>query len=516
MKKIIKHTVWMLVALFAIVSCAPQEADKYSLEALNTITDDQLSYSQAISDQSDNVITFKNTSQLSTTEYVITWDLGNGVKKTGKDESIVAQYPFKGDYTVTMTVANNNTSASKSAVIRIADNDFRLLDVPVYNNLTGGSSDPDGKTWVFDQYNNFTKEVVDAVSPFKEKIEDPNLKSAAFDIKGHMGLGPQNSYGQNWWGAAPEDKKAWTMYDYKFTFKQSSSLDLKIETKGDGYGRKASASSVGKFDVEEEIADDAFFPYNGGDYSFSIAEGGQFPQITLTGNAFMGYYCGNQTYDIIYQTDKVMALRVDNYTEKQDWVFIYCLQELNVPKPKPLKAVPLKEDFEKETASVVFSFDNMGEFADSFYSNPHPTVPNASKKVFLYEKTNAFYSNVFFMAENYKFDLKKQNKIRVKVYIPSNNDYTTENKTAGTWISESRLRPQLAVKLHNSSLGGDAYTTQTEIVKKDLQTDKWLQLEFDFSNAADRQDYDKIVLQFGGEGHEGRGFFFFDDFEFAE
>ena len=42
------------------------------------------------------------------------------------------------------------------------------------------------------------------------------------------------------------------------------------------------------------------------------------------------------------------------------------------------------------------------------------------------------------------------------------------------------------------------------------------ELEFDFSGVAERTDYDRIVIQFGAEGHAGTGFFYFDDFTFAE
>ena len=64
--------------------------------------------------------------------------------------------------------------------------------------------------------------------------------------------------------------------------------------------------------------------------------------------------------------------------------------------------------------------------------------------------------------------------------------------------------------------GYDAYTTQAEIVKSGLVTDKWIELEFDFSAWADRQDFDKVVIQFGGEGHDAPGTFFLDDFYFGE
>jgi hypothetical protein len=53
-------------------------------------------------------------------------------------------------------------------------------------------------------------------------------------------------------------------------------------------------------------------------------------------------------------------------------------------------------------------------------------------------------------------------------------------------------------------------------VKANLEMDKWLELEFDFSGVAGREDYDRIVIQFGAEGHAGSGFFYLDDFEFGE
>ena len=92
-------------------------------------------------------------------------------------------------------------------------------------------------------------------------------------------------------------------------------------------------------------------------------------------------------------------------------------------------------------------------------------------------------------------DLTENNKVRVKVFIPSYNDWTTEAGVAGDWITNAKLLPQLAVKLQDNSLGGDAWTTQTEIVKADLALDQWIELEFDFSGVADRTDYDKIVVQ---------------------
>jgi len=158
----------------------------------------------------------------------------------------------------------------------------------------------------------------------------------------------------------------------------------------------------------------------------------------------------------------------------------------------------------------------MGSLVDPYYSNPAPLGVNTSGKVFLYEKSDKFYSNIFFTASGYKFDLTEQNKVSIKVFLPSYNDYTTDFPVAGDWITNAKLKRQVAVKLQDSSKGGNAWQTQTEIVKADLATDKWIELTFDFSTVSNRQDYDKIVIQFGAEGHAAPGIFFLDNFSFKK
>lgn len=500
MKTIFKRIMWTLLSIFMIIACSPLDKDDYSLGSLNSVSSEQINFSIVKSDRSDNIIIFTNTSDINF-PVTLAWDLGNGTK--GNKKSMEGQYPQKGDYTVTLTIyAADGSSATKSVVVKIAEDDFSLIDTPAYRNLTGGIENKEGKVWVFDQYNNFSKEVADATG---------------LAIKGHLGLGPQNSYGQDWWGAGPNEKDTWKMYDFKFTFIQEG-VQLKIDNEGLGYGRKASSASVGGFNVTNVVGDDATFTFNGGGFNFSIDESGKYPQMTLSGNAFMGYYAGSQVYDIVYQTDKVMCLRVDNTVESQDWVFVYCLEELNIaelPLVKEPKAIPLSEDFEGKDLKVTFVAQDMGD-KSGVVDNPLPLPINVSNKVYRYQKSGSFYSNLSFVGSDYKFDLTKQNKIKLKVYIPSYNDYTTSNAVAGDWITESRLQPMVAVKLQDSDKGDMSWEGQTEIIKKNVVTDKWIELEFDFSIVKDLKAYDKIVIQFGGEGHGGAGFFFFDDFSFTE
>lgn len=500
MKNIIRTGLGILLSLFIMASCSPQEDNLFSLGTPDSVTGLDVTFKYAPTAKSTNEIVFTNTTDVAF-PVTIVWDLGNGSK--GKGQTVTAQYPQKGDYNVVLTFYSaDGSSASKSQVIHLTNDDFGLISTPAYLNLTGGMDKPEGKTWVFDQYNNFAKEVATATG---------------LVVNGHLGLGPQNSYGQGWWAAGPNEKSKWKMYDFKFNFRQAGAK-LNITNSDEGYGRKASSASVGGFSVSSTDGDDAFFPYSGGSYNFSINESGKYPLLKLSGNAFMGYYCGSQDYDIIYETDKVIALRVNNTVEGQDWVFVYCLQELNVPAPpvvKGLKAVPLFEDFEGTTAKVNFVTETMGNNS-GVVDNPLPLPINTSSKAYRYEKSTEFYSNLYFTAATYKFDLTTQNKIKLKVFIPSYNDYTTDYAVAGSWISNKKLLPQLSVKLQDSSMGGNAWQTQTEIIQANLTKDKWLELTFDFSGVASRTDYDKIVIQFGGEGHAGPGFFYFDDFSFDQ
>jgi hypothetical protein len=487
-----------LLLLFC-AACSPQEFDSHSMGAPDTVTPDQLAFTATPSEASSNKITFTNTSPLKIS-YSVLWDLGNGT--TGKGNEITGIYPMKGPYTVTMTVyAPDGSSAIKTYEFTLADDDFSLISSSVYEQLTGGIDNAAGKTWVYDRYNRFAKQVAAATGK---------------DVKGHTGLGEAGSYGQAWWGAEPDAKAATQLYDFKFTFKLDGT-QLIIQTGGKGYGRWACAADR---TGATKDGDDSEFDYTGGAYTFSINEPDEvkpgdniYPTLTLSDGAVLGYYACNLTYDIFYQADSVMALRVLNTTENQDWVFVFCREDLNVSAPVEPKAVPLSEDFEAETATVAFVPESMGTLTAAGYANPAPVAGNTSAKVFLYEKSDEFYSNLSFTADGYTFDLATVNKIKLKVFIPSYNDYATDYETAAGG-NDGKLLPQVAVKLQNSSAGDNAWQTQKEIVKSSLDKDKWLDLTFDFSTDAARKDFDKIVIQFGGEGHAGPGIFFFDDFSF--
>lgn len=176
------------------------------------------------------------------------------------------------------------------------------------------------------------------------------------------------------------------------------------------------------------------------------------------------------------------------------WDYMYFK---GAPDPKPLLSLNIQDNFEN---------DGWGTINEWFFQDPDmnpmltTTDPvNGSNTVADYNRTGAFpYTNAQFILEH-RIDLTERNKFELDVYFPSTNDYS------------GALTTTAAIKLQNSLLGGNAWTTQTEILITVTEMDQWVTLLFDFSGVADREDYDQVVVQLGGEGHNVPGQFYFDN-----
>lgn len=478
MKTIIKSILLILVTGIIFSGCDPQE-ESHSLD--NPPSADQLSFSTTEVDGNPNIIEFKNTSSV---KGIAVWDAGNGTG-TVRAESLKATYPYAGNYTVTLTLYTAGGSTSFSKTIPIDKDDLSLLDTPMYRALTGGPSNTEGKTWVFDQYN-----------------------------AGHFGVYPDDN---SWsWYAGANEKDGCSLYTQEFTFIQDG-LKMIWKNNGSVYTNAKGVEELAKLGYTEAH----LTPVNDYDvkyqpapsYTFTLNEADM--TITLGNGAFFGHYAGTSLYKIVKLEDDVMEVHCKSTIESgNNWAYRFIPKEKNIKPEIPLKAVPLSEDFESEEPEVVFEAQDMGKFYSQYYQNPLPLPVNTSARVCLYEKSSAFYTNLSYTVSGYKFDLTEVNKVRMKVLIPSGNDYETEHEVAGEWIANKKLLPQVEVKLQDSGKGDSAWENQTTIVKGNLEMDKWLELEFDFSSVKDRTDYDKIVIQFGAEGHAAPGIFYFDDFSF--
>jgi hypothetical protein len=167
-----------------------------------------------------------------------------------------------------------------------------------------------------------------------------------------------------------------------------------------------------------------------------------------------------------------------------------------LPPVKPLLAADVQDNFEG---------DGWGTIPEWKFQDPDlvelPIIVdplNPANHAADYIRSGTFeYTNAQFIL-NHRMDLTERNVFEMNVFFPSSNDYS------------GSLTPTAAIKLQNSLLGGNAWTTQTEIINTVSVFDEWVTLEFDFSAVSDRDDYDQVVVQFGGEGHFVPGQFHFD------
>lgn len=280
MKNRFKSGVFALLTLFAMVSCSPQESDDYSLGAAPTA--DQLSF--AITKGEGNRITLENTSSV---EGVATWNFGNDV--TGRGDKVGAGYPFIGKYDITMTLYTTGGSMSITQSIEYAVDDLSLLDTELYNNLCGKITNPNGKTWVFDQKHD-----------------------------GHFGVGPADGDGPSWWSCAADGKIDCSLYTQEFTFAVAGDGGIRMIWKNNGkiytneagknaLGGVATVPGAGDFDVE-------YAPKP--TYRFSINEGAK--TLKLSDGAFLGHYQGVSEYQIMKLTEDELYVKCNSAVKDGD------------------------------------------------------------------------------------------------------------------------------------------------------------------------------------------------------
>jgi hypothetical protein len=471
MKKIFYNVIWILSAQFLLFACqedAPQLGEAPTAE--------QASFTFEPTIENDNIIAFSSTSDA----FLKKWDFGNGTKAEGNE--VKGTFPAKGTYEVTLTVFTSGGSISSKQNVVIAETDPLLLDIPQFNNLTGGPSAANGKTWVIDK-----------------------------TVGGHFGVGPAESNSPDWYKAGPNEKDGAGFYDDEITFNLNG-FKFSNQTNGDIFVNGAHKDEIGS--NPQPAAGDYKVDYTAPDnltWSLSEDDNGVWT-LTLNGGE-MGYYTGVTTFTVLtIEENELYVKYLDSANPALAWYMRFIPKGFTHPVDEPdYKITDLFENF-NGSSNVSFFDDSNAQLIEA-YDNPATVGINTSSKVGKYIKgdgNSGEYGNIQIRLD-YKMDIRQRNKFRLKVFIPSYNDYTT---TGGEgWQSYNTLQKQVSVKLQNNDLGGSAYTTQVEVKQTNLETDKWIELEFDFSGVADRTDFDQIVIQMGGEAIFTGGTFFFDDFE---
>jgi PKD repeat protein len=427
-------------------------------------TDAQVKFSATPTAANANIVVFKNQSGPVTKTV---WDLGNGV--TGTGEEITGSYAQAGSYTVKLTVFTSGGYASSTQTINIAVTKPEMFNRPDYNAISGGSANTAGKTWVVDKL-----------------------------ASGHLGVGPSTSQTAEWYNAAPNEKATEGFYDDEMVFSLANNLKYTYINNGSSFANGANAAGIGGA-TGGDVTVNYTPPAN---MSWSISDEGDKKYLTISNNGFIAYYTGVSKYQIISYNEDEMYLRVgDKATPGNAWYIKLIRKGFTRPVVvKPLRASNIVDKFDG-TSTIVWKAD--GITFKSPYDNPAPQGINTSAKVGFYQRLTGDanqYGNLQTLLD-YRLDLSTRHKFKVKVFFPSFNNYT------GT------LKPQVALKLQNSLAGGNAWQTQTEIVKPITVFNEWVELEFDFNTIATSTIYDQIVLQLGGEGHQVPGIFYVGSIE---
>jgi hypothetical protein len=441
-------------------------------------TSEDVTFTSEPDSENPNIIHFTNTSD----SFRALWDFGNGA--TAEGDEVTGEFPSQGEYTVSLTIFTESGHAKDSSIVTIAETNYAMLDDPNLNNLTGGIDDVDGKTWV---------------------VDSTQLA--------HMGVGPTTSKSPDWWQAGPKAKSGTGLYTDEYTFKLDG-FSFDMETNGYVFINGNNASDFnGAVDAPggDKMApwtapDDLSFSFNQND------DGSMFLQVSDPG--FLGFYAGVHTYEILELSENLMVLRFEDSNDDQVWYHRL------IPKgyEHPIEALPytseeLIDNFDEE-GNVSWAIDQITDFNES-YDNPAPLGANSSAKVAKYTKGEGQFENVYINL-GYELNLNERSIIRLKVYFPSYNDYETVDPNAQSWVPGNLLQ-QVEVKLHNvtgaTGLGENSWQTQETVIKQVSETDTWVNLAFDFSAVSDREDFDRIIIQIGGEGHGRTGIFFIDDFQ---
>ena len=312
MKKIFNTLFLVATAGALLFSCRPLDLDQHQLGA--AVSENQLSFSFSPSAATPNIIEFQNTSSV---PGVALWDLGNGA--TVKGDKVSATYPFKGDYTVTMSLYTPGGSATIAQVVTVSTDDYGLLDTPGFNALTGGANAAEGKTWVFARYN-----------------------------KGHFGVGDVNAApeanGPAWWQCDPNGKDGCSLYENEYTFIQKGTK-LIWENQGSIYTNENGMNHLGKGGTANPNVGDFDVPYVPGDgLTFTLDEAAG--KLILSDGAFLGFYTGVSEYDIITLNEHFLYVWCRSAAEPGNaWYFMFVPKdELVEPEPEPIEPKPEPED----------------------------------------------------------------------------------------------------------------------------------------------------------------------------
>jgi PKD repeat protein len=423
MKKILYSLTWILALQIFLYGC---QEDEPQLGSVPTAEDAVFNFTPTV--QNANIIEFTNSSDA----FLKKWEFGNGTKAEGN--TVKGIFPLKGTYEVTLTIFNSGGSITSKRTVEIAKTDPTLLDIPIYNKLTGGNGKPEGKTWV-----------IDAFTP------------------AHFGLGPVAGTAPDWYKAGVNEKAGAGMYDDKYIFKLDAFSYIQ-QTNGDVFINKQQG---GSFPGAVVNAGDLTAPYNAPEgLSWSITEGEK-TYLTISNPGFIGYYTGVSTYEVLTLEEDELYLRfVDAAGPEFAW-YLRLIPDGVVVPPTPKSTLPL--DFE----GVKPPFNGFGGSTYDVVANPDATGINTSSKVAQHIKGGESWAGIETLLSA-KLDFSTNTLFKYKVYSPVAGD--------------------ALFKIEESANSNSFIEVHANITK----VNEWQELTFDFSAAeSNKYDKIALFLDFG-------------------
>lgn len=219
------------------------------------------------------------------TDVIGFWDLGNGNTASGVN-SVTAEYPFAGEYTVTLKAYGDGGRTNDVSVkLSVTTENLYLLNDPMYTYIAGEIGG-EGKTWMLDSQR-----------------------------QDHIALLNPNNVSDRWWGVDPNGKDGCEMYDDQATFILNSERGQAYDYENNGMSSTLN-NSVPAMELYEDPAwgATAYSLASTNDYivtctpptdmGWSLSQNGgryylTFPATKAGHGGYLFYFCGwNTQYEI--------------------------------------------------------------------------------------------------------------------------------------------------------------------------------------------------------------------------
>ena len=285
MKNILKYSALVGLMLGAFAACAPEEIVHPTEAGIVSAT----TVEPVISvDQEINQVTFSIPE--GTKAVIPVWLFKD---KNGEWTSYSAQdglkkiYANAGDYSVRMHLMNAS-GVSPDYVEKTFHIDNTIMNFDKYVTFIAGGTSGSTKEWRIDN-----------------------------SLQGHMGCGPSGTTGTEWWGAVPDDKKDWGVYDNRMTFGSDYSYVFDPGDAGTIYVNWEGVTKSEYTKYYEGTSADYNVPADVMSTSFSFDVSGDDLYLVLPAGTLWPYFPNDDFIDnprlkVESMTSKAMELVADN------------------------------------------------------------------------------------------------------------------------------------------------------------------------------------------------------------